>query len=252
MLKGINEFFASDWSSVSRLFRQRQRIQLSIGDSNMAQHAEYLKIGTTLLVLDLIETGELVAVPRLRRPLHALRAISNDPDLRTTVPLADGRQQSALEIQRFYLNACRRFVNQRAHCHAKAREVLDLWEETLDALEHNPARLVGKVDWVTKRDLLESAGTDASIDARRKLDMRYHELSPDGYYLRLEAAGVAPTIVEPEEVLSAIDCPPEGTPATARGRLIRQYAPSGGVRASWSSIIVPANLGTRVIRLDEQ
>jgi hypothetical protein len=186
------------------------------------------------------------------RPLQALRAISDDPDLRTTVPLADGRQLSALEIQRIYLSACRRFVNHRAPLDAKALEVLDSWEETLEALEHEPARLVGKVDWVTKRYLLDAAGTDASIAARRKLDMRYHELSPDGYYLRLETVGIAPTIVEPEEVLGAVDCPPERSPATARGRLIRHFATSGGVHASWSSTIVPVGSGVRVIRLDLQ
>jgi hypothetical protein len=86
----------------------------------------------------------------------------------------------------------------------------------------------------------------------RKLDARYHELSQAGYYLRLEAAGVAPTMVDPEEVVEAISAPPEGTPATKRGRLIGEYAGSShAVRASWSSIIVPAGSSTRFIRLSE-
>ena len=75
---------------------------------------------------------------------------------------------------------------------------------------------------------------ESDIDVRRKIDMRYHELSPDGYYLQLEAAGGVPTLVEPEEVLAAIQSPPEGTPAERRGRLIRQYGE--GIRASWSSV----------------
>jgi proteasome accessory factor A len=250
VLKGINEILLGDWASFARLFHRRQRLQLTIGDSNMAQFAEYLKIGTTLLVLDAIEAEELVEVPRLRRPLQALRAISADPDLQTTVPLADGSRASALEIQRYYLNACRRFVSRRDAANGEAQEVLSRWEETLDALEDHPERLVGKLDWVTKRYLLDRAGQDLSVEEKRKLDMRYHELSRDGYYLRLEAAGAAPTLAEPADVLQAITSPPEGTPATIRGRLIREFAGSSpAVRASWSSIVVPALWGSRVIRL---
>src|SRR5262249_54826934 len=159
------------------------------------------------------------------------------PDLQTTVPLANGRKASALEIQRFYLNACRCFLNRHAALKGEAQQVLDLWEETLNTLEDEPARLVGKLDWVTKRWLFDSAGRDASIEELRKLDLRYHELSRDGYYLRLEAGGGAPTIVEPEEVQKAMKLPPEDSPATVRGRLIQQFARSSpGVRASWSTV----------------
>jgi Pup amidohydrolase len=107
----------------------------------------------------------------------------------------------------------------------------------------DPSRLVGKLDWVTKRFLLDQAGPGASPAARAKIDLRYHELSRDGYYLQLEAAGLAPTLVEPEQVLAAIAQPPPGTPATQRGRLIRQYG-DGAVRASWSAVITPS--GSRV------
>jgi Pup amidohydrolase len=250
VLKAINEALLGDWPSVARLFHRRQRLQLTISDSNMAQFAEYLKVGTTLLVLDALEAGELADVPRLRRPLRALRAISADPDLRATVPLAGGGGATALEIQRFYLNACRRFVNRRDPANAEAQDVVGRWEETLDALEEDPARLVGKLDWVTKKYILDGAGEDFSVEEKRKLDMRYHELSRDGYYLRLEAAGAAPTVAEPADVLKAMIAPPEGTPATARGSLIREFASSShAVRASWSSVVVPAGSDTRVIRL---
>jgi proteasome accessory factor A len=250
--KGFNDILLGDFLSFARLFHRRQRLQLTIGDANMAQFAEYLKIGTTLLVLEAIEAGELKEAPRLRRPLQALRIISADPDLQMTVALADGSRAGALEIQRFYANACRLFLDRSASVPAEAQEVLRLWEETLDALENEPARLVGKLDWVTKRYLVDNAGRDTSVEARRKLDMRYHELSRDGYYLRLEAAGAAPTIVEPEEVLEAMNFPPVGTPATMRGGLIRQFAGSSTpVRASWSSVVVLAESGKRVVRLPQ-
>jgi proteasome accessory factor A len=240
VIKATVEFVSGDPAPVARLFRERQRLQITVGDSNMAQFAEYLKVGTTLLVLDAIEAGELAGAPRLRRPLKALRTICADPDLRATVPLGGGRRWTALQIQRFYLAACRRCVERTRPDHTEARLVLRLWQETLDALEEEPARLVGKLDWVTKKHLLDCAGPDASPAARSKIDLRYHELGRDGYYLRLEAAGLAPTLVEPEQVLQAITVPPTGTPATRRGKLIRTHAPSDVMRASWSSVLLPS------------
>jgi proteasome accessory factor A len=231
---------AADSELLAGLFRPRQRLQLSIADSNMAQWAEYLKVGTTLLVLDAFEAGDLQDAPRLRRPIRALRAICADPDLRVSVELANGERRTALEIQRYYFEACRRFVNRCGPDHEEAQEILRLWEETLNALEEEPTRLVGKLDWVTKRYLLDQLGADAPVEARRKLDLRYHELAQDGYYLRLEAAGVAPTLAEPERVREAAHLPPEGTPATLRGQLIRRFANLGDAgRASWSTFLMP-------------
>ncbi len=250
VFKGMVYLLGGDMGAYRQLFRRRQRLQITVGDSNMAQTAEYLKIGTTLLVLDAIEAGALADAPRLWRPLRALRTLCADPDLQARVRLKDGRSWTALEIQRFYLDACRRFVDRGAAPHPEAEEVLRLWEEALDALEHDPERLIGKLDWVTKRYLLDSLGPEASVAEKRKLDLRYHELSRDGYYLQLEAAGVAPTLVEPEEVLRAIAVPPEGTPATRRGQLIREYAGSPGqVRATWHGVFITEGRRTRVVRL---
>lgn len=240
VIKATVEVVGGDPWSLARVFHRRQRLQITLGDSNMAQWAEYLKVGTTLLVLDAIEAGELEGAPRLRRPLQALRAICADPDLQATVALTDGRRWTALQVQRFYLDACRRFVERTRPDHAEAQKVLALWEETLDALEREPSRLVGKLDWVTKRYLLDGAGPDASRAARAMIDLRYHELGRDGYYLRLEAAGLAPTLVDPEQVLAAAGTPPAGTPAALRGQLIRQHALTASVRASWSTIVIPS------------
>lgn len=118
------------------------------------------------------------------------------------------------------------------------------------ALAENPERLVGKLDWVTKQHLLAKCGARATVAERQKLDVRYHELSRDGYYLRLEAAGVAPTIEEPEDVLQAMTTSPADTPAELRGKLIRRFAnTSERVRASSSAVVVPARGGTRIIKL---
>jgi proteasome accessory factor A len=250
VFKAMVYLLGGDAGAYRQTFRRRQRLQITIGDSNMAQTAEYLKIGTTLLVLDAIEAGALADAPRLRRPLRALRTLCADPDLKAQVRLNGGRSWTGLEIQRFYLDACRRFVERCPSPHPEAEEVLRLWGEALDALEHDPGELVGKLDWVTKRYLLENLGPEASVAEKRKLDFRYHELSREGYYVQLEAAGVAPTVVEPEEVLRAVEASPDGTPATLRGRLIRQHAGAPGqVRATWNAVFITEGRSTRTVKL---
>lgn len=245
VLKAFN-----DPSTTASLFRRRQRLQLTIADSNMAQFAEYLKIGTTLLVLDAIEAGELDDVPQLKRPLNSLREISADPMLQVQLPLVQGGNATALQIQRSYWSACRRFVDRHAPENSEAKDVIRHWEQALDSLEHHPEQLIGKLDWITKKHLIDSAGPDMSVEEKRKLDLRYHELSQEGYYLRLEAAGTAPTVVDPEEVLQSITSPPEATPASLRGRYIRDYAHSPyQIKASWSAVQIPGKRGPRVIRL---
>jgi proteasome accessory factor A len=250
VFKGMAALLCGDYWTYAGLFRRRQRLQIAVGDANMAQTAEFLKIGTTLLVLDAIEAGAMTDAPRLRRPIRALRTICADPELRVTVPLANGERWTALQIQRYYWDRCRSFVDQSGQSSVEVEEVLRLWGETLDTLQANPASLVGRLDWVTKRFLLGALGPDAPIAAMRKLDIRYHELSTEGYYLKLEAAGLAPTLIEPDEIVQAIETPPLGTPATRRGWFIREYAAyPAAVRASWNAVIIRSGKTSRTVRL---
>jgi proteasome accessory factor A len=240
VLKATSFLVLGDTSRYRSLFQPQQRLQMAIGDSNMAPTAEYLKIGTTRLVLSAIEAGDLDSPPRVRWPLSMLRKFSRDVDLKRKAKLADGRRLTMIEIQRLYWEACRRHVDNGGASDPDAEDILALWARTLDDLEHDPKRLFGKVDWITKRMLLE-AGDPLPIPARRKLDARYHELSREGGYIQLEAAGVCPTIVEPEDVLKAIQEPPAGTRAQVRGQLIRENHGWGffgtSLRVGWSQIL---------------
>ena len=237
-----------------RLFSARQRLQVALGDSNMAEVAEYLRIGTTLLVLDALEAGELPACPRVRRPIRALRTLCADPTLSARVGLAGGQSATALEIQRFYLEACRRFLDGQPDAPAEARKVLQLWEQTLDALTADPDQLIGSLDWVTKQFVLAKSGRHASWEARKKIDIRYHELSPQGYFERLKATGAVRTLVQPIELRHARRNPPSGTPASARGRYIREFAVEGeDVTANWRAIYIGSRFAhRRVIHLVRQ
>lgn len=236
-----------------RLFGRRQRLQLGLSDSNMAQVAEYLKIGTTMLVLDMVESGWLRdRAPRLARPIQALSDICGDPSLSARVELTDGTRATALDLQRRYLDLAETFVLEAKTTSLEAREVVRLWRSTLDALEIDPAGLVGRVDWVTKRWLLaEAGGPDATDAVRKKIDLRYHELGT-GYFARLEREGLAPTLVPVEELEGALRTPPQDTPAWQRGQLVRRLCQAGTTaRFSWESVRVGGPVKGKLIRLDD-
>jgi proteasome accessory factor A len=241
------------------LAARRQRLQICLGDSNLCEDAEYLRVGTTMLVLDAIEAGALPpAVPRLRRPLRALRRIIADPTLQIRVPLAGGRgagSWTALAIQRFYLRACEDFVarvDAATPEHDMATDILRRWADVLDRLESAPHELVGRVDWVTKRFLLnQCGGPGAPWEVRKKIDLRYHELSPDGYFERLRAAGVVRTVLSEAEVERAKLEPPPDTRAAARARHLRELADDLSLRVGWDAIKVgpPGTSHVRTIEL---
>jgi Pup amidohydrolase len=234
-----------------RLFSTRQRLQIAIGDSNMADTAEYLRVGTTLLVLDVIEAGEMPSVPCVQRPIRSLRALCNDPTLATRIPLSGGHWATALDIQRFYLSACRRFLDRRPEAPPEAREVVRRWEVALELLAEDPQSLVGSLDWVTKQFVLDKSARGASWEARKKIDIRYHELSPQGYFQRLRSTGIVSDILDESEIDHARRNPPLGTPAAVRGRYIREFSDEeDAISANWQAVFLGHGREAKVVRLD--
>ena len=99
----------------------------------------------------------------------------------------------ALSIQRFFLEKCQHFVDDQEDAPPEAVELLTLWRESLDLLETSRDSLVGSLDWITKQYLLQRAGADARWDEKKKIDLKYHELTADGYFQVLKVNGVVPT-----------------------------------------------------------
>ena len=157
-------------ATLTALFSRRQRLQLGIGDSNCAQTAEFLKIGTTALVIDMVEAGFLRDAPHVRRPIRVLKRISRDPTLQARIALKRGGSMSALEIQGWYLRRAEEFLSRQRVASLESREIVSLWRKTLQALERNPSSLVGRIDWVTKQMLMADAGTLHNA-ARKKIDI---------------------------------------------------------------------------------
>jgi Pup amidohydrolase len=236
------------WEPLFDLFRRSQRVQMGLADSNMLQEAEFLKAGSTALVLDMIDGGFLADAPRVERPVDALHAIVSDPALEAKVA-TDRGPLSALEIQKYYLDRAEEFVRASRATSLEALEVVRLWRTVLRSLEAREMNdLVGRLDWVTKRYLLESCGDERDRAQLKTLDLRYHELG-EGYAAKLEKNGFTRRIVGSEEVARATTAPPEGTPAFSRGRFIRTRERSlAPVVVSWGSARVGGRFHGTVVR----
>ena len=132
-----------------------RRLHVIIGDANLAELSTYLKVGTTSLVLAMIEARAITDTIALEEPVAELQAVSHDPSLTHQVRLRDGRRMTAVQVQRLYLEMADKFVQQRGEADEQTRDVLSRWAEVLDDLETDPMRLADRLDWPAKLRLLE-------------------------------------------------------------------------------------------------
>src|SRR5690349_6276145 len=90
-----------------------RRLHVIIGDANLCEIATYLKVGTTSLVLAMIEDGFIDDDLSIENPVRSLRAVSHDPSLRQQVTLRNGRSLTAVQLQLDYLALARKYVQDR-------------------------------------------------------------------------------------------------------------------------------------------
>jgi proteasome accessory factor A len=217
-----------------------RRLHVIIGDANLSEISTYLKLGTTALVLEMIEQRALGSDLAVMDPVGELKNVSHDPSLAHLVRLRDGRRLTALDIQWAFYERARSFIDQRG-ADEQTQEVLARWESVLDRLSRDPMLCADELDWVAKLRLLEGYRDRESLGwASPKLalvDLQYSDVRPEkGLYHRLVARGSMQTLFDPARVNQAMVTPPEDTRAYFRGRCLAQYA-AEVVAASWDSVI---------------
>ena len=132
-----------------------RRLHVIVGDSNMSETTMLLKVGSTGLVLRMIEAGAMLRDMTLENPVRAIREVSHDMTGRSQLRLANGRTMSALEIQYEYLTRARDFTRENG-LDAVGERVLEMWERTLDGIETgNLDKIAREIDWVTKYQLIQ-------------------------------------------------------------------------------------------------
>lgn len=217
-----------------------RRLHVIVGDANMSQFATFLKLGTTALILSMIEHGAFPESLFIAHPVSAIKQISRDPTLSTQVLMHDGRRLSALEIQDALIQSVRSFLSYY-ECKALPAEeitmVMDSWEETIYLLQHSPEKLHDRIDWIAKQRLVNAFAQRHQLadgDPRLKaIDLQYHAL--DAQRSIAIKAGLR-ELVAPTTVRDAVTNPPRDTRAYFRGRVLQKW-PTAVVSANWDSMV---------------
>lgn len=217
-----------------------RRLHVIIGDANMSEVATYLKVGTTAIVLAMIEDDELGLDLMPTAPIAALRGVSDDLTLGAPIELADGTTATALELQWEYHERARKYAETHGlECVGAAvgADVMARWEQVLTQLEADPMTAASTVDWVAKYRLVDGYRdrhgldwTDARLAA---IGLQYHDLRTDKC-LALRAG--LDTITDPGAVAAAVTDPPPSTRAYFRGRCLQKW-PDEIVAANWDSLV---------------
>jgi proteasome accessory factor A len=217
-----------------------RRLHVIVGDANMAELSTYLKVGTMALVLELIEAGWPLPVFELDDPVRAIKQVSRDLDVKQTLKLIDGRPTTAIAVQQAYLRAVTDYA--ASHLLSPAyQQVLSRWGDVLDKLEREPMALARELDWVAKRQMIESymdrKGCGWNDPRVLLLDLQYHDVRPEkGLYYALERTNRIERIVTDAAISRAEHQPPTRTRAYFRGTCLKKFASSiyGG---SWTSVL---------------
>ncbi|WP_127129240.1 depupylase/deamidase Dop [Georgenia sp. SYP-B2076] len=233
-----------------------RRLHVIGGDANLMDVSTYLKMGTTSLVLWLLEAD---AVPlaldamMLANPVGETWQVSHDTTLTHRLTLADGREMTALQIQRVYHGVVADALSQAGRTDQATHDVLERWAGVLDRLATDPASAAAEVEWVAKLQLLdrmrEREGLPWHHPRLAALDLQWSDLRPERSILaRLVAAGRVERLVTDAEVAAAEHTPPADTRAWFRGQVVARY-PGQVAGASWESVVLDVPGAKHLVRV---
>lgn len=217
-----------------------RRLHVIAGDANMSEVATFLKLGTTAIVLAMVDDDALGDPLLLARPVAQMHQVSRDLGLDEPLEMADGTTATALEVQWQLLE--RAVDYERTHglaCVGEelGRSVLQRWEQVLDGLSTDPMSLAAQLDWVAKYRLFdgyrERHGLGWDSPRLAAMDLQYHDLRPGSSLAR--RVGLE-RLTSDEEVLAAVDEPPPDTRAYFRGRCLSRFG-ADIVAANWDSLV---------------
>lgn len=226
-----------------------RRMHVIVGDSNMSECTTALKVGSTHLVLEMMEANWPLPDLEVANEIKSIRAVARDLTGGAEVVLRDDRTMSALDIQRIYFDAATEYVAQRndesGTSNAEMRRVLDLWGRVISALETGDLSGIDtEVDWAIKKKLLDGFMRRGNFDLDHpriaQLDLSYHDIRPGrGIFQVLEAKGLAQRWVDPVAVAEAEHTAPRTTRAALRGQFLQAARSAGAdITVDWTHLKV--------------
>jgi len=229
-----------------------RRLHITSRDSNMSPLQTYLKFGTCSIILDILEASRVWLNPKLvlTDPVIALHQFAADPTLEHKAECENGKRYTALELQKIFLEQAAKFV--QGYGSEEDKKVIAEWERVLDALSNlksRPGLLIGEIDWLTKKAVIEKKirqlsgyseerAFDLALKSNKKyefkgrlcsladiaktINVQYHDIRRDKGLFYLFAGKNNRPLLTDEEIEELIDRPPEGARAELRGFLIRE------------------------------
>lgn len=205
------------------------RLHLLFGESNQNEYAYALKVGTTALVLRMLEDRLVPDSVTLAQPLIALREVSRDPSYHWNVTLLKGDKIGAVELQRIYLEVGKKhYVGENEQTDWVLRE----WESILEGLEKDPLELADRVDWVAKLRIVEQymkeQGVEWGDDSLQSVDLEYHNIDPEkSLFHALQQMGQTKRFIDELDIIDGMTEPPRDTRAKGRAELVRSVLSRG-------------------------
>ncbi|MCJ7859721.1 Pup--protein ligase [Corynebacterium kalidii] len=242
-----------------------RRLHIIVGDSNMSETTTALKVGSTLLVLEMIEAGVDLPDRELSNEIRSIREIARDSTGTTPLALRDGGTATPLGIQRDFHAAAVRWMEDRPEPAEGAPgtprdqllPVVDLWGRVLDGAESGDFSAVDtEIDWVIKKKLLdriaERGGLEITDPRLAQVDLTYHDINPDrGLFHLLARRGEVATLVDPDDITAATYTAPTTTRAAARGRFLTAALDSHRqTTVDWTRLKVNGDGGDEIVLPD--
>ena len=216
-----------------------RRLHVIVGDANMSEVATYLKVGTTGIILSMIEDNAFPKDLVIKDPVAQMKRVSRDESLKHTLETISGRQLTAIEVQRQLFEACEKYLanTDSDPIGGDAADVMKIWDDVLVGLQTDPESVADVVDWVAKRRIVRGyqerhllRGDHPRLKA---IDLQYHDMRES--HCLAKRAGLK-TMVSMDEVSNAISEPPTDTRAWFRGKCLQRW-PEQIVAANWDSIV---------------
>lgn len=210
-----------------------QRIQVSCGDANISPWALRMKLGTTALILRMVEQGVPLKDLALAKPLQAAMMVAHDSTLEKTITLANGKTIRAVELQGEYAHRAL-IMSEKTPLPQEEVEIIKEWQVSCDEAALDPSKLKGKADWATKRhyvDKIPAGQSETSINLRRAKDLQYDRLGEaDGLGVKIRKESLFAYGVSEHLVEQAMVEPPQQTRAVLRGNLVRAIESNPDIR----------------------
>ncbi len=229
-----------------------RRLHVIVGDSNMSEYTNFLKVAACTVVLQMIEDNFIAKDFTLRNPVKAIKDISFDTTCKRKIRLDNGKEYSPIEIQREYCEMAMKYINEYP-VSDELKDGVTKWQHVIDCLDTDPDKLSTKIDWVIKRNLIQTLVDKRGISwedpSVYMLDLQYHDVKQDrGLFYLMERKGMVDRLLSDEEIDIAKTTAPPDTRAKMRGAFIK-LAREHNIQydLDWSNIRLGNLLNVRVI-----